>query len=92
MADGVKWGVWFEGRSVMLVADGLSAFRVERAMQACGYAEAVAVWSPTGRLWWPIGKGSPYRPDPRPPAQARGVREWLARRGRNRVAFRRRRL
>jgi hypothetical protein len=76
---------------VVLVADGLSAFRVERAMLACGYDDALAVWSPDGARWYPFSRESGYRPDPSPPAQARGWREALARVGRNRVEFRRRR-
>jgi hypothetical protein len=90
--DRVIWGVWFEGSSVIVVADGLSAFRVEAAMRACGYDDAVAVWSGGGVTWWPVSRGSRLRPDPRPPAQARGWREALARVGRNRLRFSRRRL
>lgn len=86
------WGVWFEGRSVMEVADGLSAFRVEREMRACGYEDAVVVWSGDGARWYPVDRASTVRPDPAPPAQARGWREAWRRRGRNRLSFRRRAL
>ena len=90
MADNLRWGVWFEGSSVEIVADGLSAFRREAAYRRCGYGDAVAVWSVEGRLWWPVAAGDRRRPDPAPPPQARGWREVLARRGRKAVHLRRR--
>lgn len=72
------------------VTDGLSAFRREAMYRAAGFDDAVAVWC-RGNLWHPVPSTSRYRPDPCPPAQARGWREALDRVGRNRVAFRRRR-
>lgn len=82
----LKWGVWFEGSSVTEVADGLSAFRVERAMRACGYADALVVWSPDGARWYPVSRESVFRPDPEPPKptwrpQKWPVRGWLGKMG-----------
>jgi hypothetical protein len=81
-----------EGSSVLVCADGLSAFRRERVYRGFGYRPAVAVWSVDGGVTWRrVPDASLVRPDPVPPPQAVGVVEWWRRRGRNRLRFRRRR-
>jgi hypothetical protein len=75
---------------VVVVTDGLSAFREESLRRAYGDFTAQACWS-DGSGWVLVDWGSSLRPDPRPPAQARGWREALARVGRNRLRFARRR-
>lgn len=89
----VEWGVRVEGSFVVMVADGLSAFREESARRAYGDMGAQAVYRPEGvERWFLVAWDSPLRPDPTPPPpQAGWWFGWRVRWGRNRSSVLRRR-
>lgn len=78
----VRWGVR-EGSSVYVVADGPTAFRVEREMKLARRQVSVVVCSPDivvaageGPVWVALSPSSVYRPDPAPPAGPRRRGWW----------------
>jgi hypothetical protein len=91
----VEWGVRVEGSSVVVVRDGLSAFREEAVRRAYGDASAQACYRVLGpgcgEGWFLVDWDSTLRPGPVPPPVAPWWAEVLFRWGRNRLRFKRRR-